>query len=172
LEEISLQKLTAKDVLLLAPVARKAYSDHYLHLWHDEGKWYLEKYFSVEKLAAELSDSNAVFYLALDNNEPAGFFKLNINAPIADNENALELERIYLTAISKGKGIGKKLVELTFAIAREKNKNLVWLKAMDSSADSISFYKRMGFEISGTYKLSHALMKEELKGMVVMTKSI
>ena len=168
---IIIEKLDVKDVSLLRETALQAYADHYLHLWHDEGKWYMEKFFSVEKLTAELNDANAVFYLALYNNSPAGFLKLNIHAPLEDDKNALELERIYLKKNCEGKGIGKKLVEITFTVAKENNKDVVWLKAMDSSLGPISFYEKMGFEICGTFRLQHATMKEELRGMVIMKKN-
>ncbi len=165
-----MQKAEVKDALLLSSVALKAYADHYLHLWHDGGKWYMKKSFSAEKIADELADPDAVFYLAFYNNSPAGFMKLNLQAPFRNHKNALELERIYLSKDSQGKGIGKELVQRTLTVAKENNKDLVWLKAMDTSTESIAFYKKMGFEIEGTCRLEYALMKEELRGMVIMKK--
>src|SRR5437899_760414 len=133
--DISIKKLEVKDISLLSVVSLEAYSDHYLDLWYDKGQWYMEKFFSVERLTAELNDPNAVFYLAFYHNSPAGFLKLNLNAPFdaEPGKNALELERIYLKKDYEGKGIGKKLVQLTFTIAKENEKDLVWLKAMDTS---------------------------------------
>ncbi len=172
MENIDVKRLGPKDASLLSEVALKAYADHYLHLWHDGGKWYMEKYFSVERLETELKDENSVFFLAYYNNSPVGFLKLNINAPLESKEekNCIELERIYLSKDAAGKGIGRRLADLTFTIAKEYNKDIVWLKAMDSSEGAISFYKKMCFEISGTYTLKHALMKGELRGMVVMIR--
>ncbi len=174
MQNIDLKKLSAEDALLLSEVALKAYSDHYLHLWHDEGKWYMEKCFSIESLSVELNDPNAVFYLAYYNNSPAGFLKLNLNAPLEGEEerNCMELERIYLSKGAAGKGIGRELIHLTFTIAKDYNKDIVWLKAMDSSEGSISFYKKIGFEINGTYRLKHSLIKEELRGMVIMKRRL
>lgn len=174
MENIVLKKLEPKDALLLSEVALNAYSDHYLHLWYDQGQWYIEKSFSVERLENELKDANSIFYLAYYNNSPVGFLKLNINAPLESEEerNCMELERIYLLKAVEGKGIGRKLVDLTLMIAKEYNKDMVWLKAMDSSEGAISFYKKMGFEISGTYQLPHVKMKEEFRGMVIMKRKI
>lgn len=174
MQNIDLKKLRAEDALLLNEVALKAYSDHYLHLWHDEGEWYIKKSFSVENLSAELNDPNAVFYLAYYNNSPVGFLKLNIDAPLKGEEekNCIELERIYLLKNAAGIGIGRKLINLTFGIAKDYNKAIVWLKAMDSSEGSIAFYRRMGFEISGTYRLKFSQMKKELRGMVIMKRTM
>lgn len=174
MQNIDLKKLRLEDALLLSEVALKAYADHYLHLWYDEGKWYMEKCFSIKSLSCQLNDPNAVFYLAYYNNSPVGFLKLNINAPLEGEEekNCMELERIYLSKDAAGKGIGRKLVDLTFTIAKDNKKDIVWLKAMDSSEGPISFYKKMGFEISGTYRLKHSLMKEKLRGMVIMKRRL
>lgn len=169
---IQIKKIEAADADFLHKVALKAYADHYLDLWYDEGKWYMENHFSIEKLTSEINDENARFFIPFYNNSPEGFLKLNINAPLPafDGQNCLELERIYLNKKATGKGIGKELVELTLQIAKQTNKDVVWLKAMDTSTGPICFYKKMGFTITGTYQLKHLLMKENLRGMVVMTK--
>jgi GNAT superfamily N-acetyltransferase len=171
---IKIEKVNAQDVPLLREVALKSYSDHYLHLWYDEGQWYKDKSFSIERLLVEVNNHNSLFYLSYYNKAPVGFLKLNIDAPLEgfQRKNTLELERIYLEKMVEGKGIGRKLVELTFDIARQNNKDIVWLKAMDTSYGPIAFYQKMGFQITGTYRLKHPLMKEELRGMVIMTKNL
>jgi diamine N-acetyltransferase len=174
MEDLYIKRIEAEDACLLSKVALKAYADHYLDLWYDGGKWYMEKYFSVEKLTTEINDNNALFYIAFFNHDPVGFLKLNLDATLEDFEvkSALELERIYLNKEATGKGIGKELIQLTESIAKDHNKDLIWLKAMDTSKGSISFYKKMGFKITATHRLKHPLMKEELRGMVVMIKAL
>jgi GNAT superfamily N-acetyltransferase len=174
MKDVAIKKVEAKDAALLSEVALRAYADHYLHLWDDGGKWYMEKYFSQEKLAEELKDQNSSFFIVFLGNTPSGFLKINMNAPLEDfaEKNCLELERIYLNKEAAGKGIGKKLVELTFVIADKHNKDIVWLKAMDTSDDAIAFYKKMGFQIKGNHLLKHPLMKKELRGMVIMIKEL
>lgn len=174
MEEISIKKVEPKDADFLSEVAIRAYKDHYLDLWYDEGKWYLENHLSAKKFSSELQDQNTRFYISYIDDSPVGFLKLNIDAPIAafENDNSLELERIYLNKEAEGKGIGKQLVELTFKIAEEYNKDLVWLKAMDTSEGPIAFYTKMGFRNIGTHRLRHQLMREELRGMLIMGKMI
>lgn len=171
---LNIKRIFAADALLLSKVAIEAYSDHYLHLWYDNGEWYIKKYFSPETLLKELNEENAHFYIAYLNESPAGFIKLNINAPVEGmrDKDALELQRIYLNKKAAGKGVGSKLVTLALTIAKENRKDLVWLKAMDSSKRAIDFYKKMGFQISGTHHLKHPLMKEGLRGMVIMVQAI
>ncbi|MGI8634721.1 MAG: GNAT family N-acetyltransferase [Segetibacter sp.] len=174
MKDIAIARVEAKDASFLSEVALKAYADHYLHLWHDGGLWYMNKFFAVEQLASEINNQNSRFYIAFFKGTPVGFLKINIHASLNgfEDKNALELERIYLNKQATGKGIGRELVDLTFKIAAENNKNIVWLKAMDTSNGPIAFYKKMGFEIKGTHRLKHPLMKEDLRGMVVMIKEL
>src|ERR1051326_7278967 len=95
---IEIKRIGADDAALLSNVAVTAYRDHYLHLWYDEGKWYIEKSFAENNLRAELKDPNAWFFIIYYKREAVGFLKLNIDAPLlSENGNVLELERIYLT---------------------------------------------------------------------------
>lgn len=171
---VTIKPITATDALLLSEVALKAYCDHYLHLWYDEGQWYINRCFTEPVLKNELEDPNNLFFLAYLNNEPVGFLKLRLNAPFesAPEKNAMELERIYLNKAVTGKGLGRRLVELSVAIARENQKELLWLKAMDSSTGPIAFYQQMGFALCGTYHLDFTQMKEALRGMVIMKKEL
>lgn len=176
-QDIFIKQLSVDDAVELQPVALKAYKDHYLHLWYDKGKWYIEKSFSLTALQSELRQINSLFYLVYYNQQPVGFLKLNIDAPLIINEitleeNALELQRIYLVQEVTGKGIGKVLISFIENVALANHKKCVWLKVMDSSSAAISFYKKTGFEICGIYILPFTQMKEEYRGMFIMRKNI
>lgn len=172
-KNLEIKRLGVEDAALLSVVATRAYNDHYLQLWYDGGRWYLETYFTVARFEEELRDANAWFFLIFYKEEPVGFLKLNIDNPSPDgNKNALELERIYLTKAAGGKGIGTQLLYFTFNLAKRQEKEMVWLKVMDSSTGPIRFYEKMGFQICGTYRLSFPEMKQELRGMYIMQKYI
>lgn len=171
--DIEIKRLYIADAALLSTIAARAYSDHYLHLWHDGGRWYLQTYFTAARFEEELHDANAWFFLIYYKKEAVGFLKLNTDKRAPDgNQNALELERIYLTKEASGKGIGTYLLNFTLAIAKQKAKDVVWLKVMDSSTGAIRFYEKMGFEICGTFLLHFAVMKKELRGMYIMQKHL
>ena len=166
---LSIQHITIAETTILAKVARQSYREHYLQLWHDTGAWYIKKCFTPRQLRKEISNPNSLFYFALWNDTPIGFLKLNINATYRtlENKNCLELERIYLLKAAKGKGIGKALINFTLNYAQSINKEIVFLKTMDS-IDTIEFYKKMGFQTFATHRLTFPLMKEELRGMYIM----
>ena len=182
-------ELSFEDAEWLSEIAKKAYFDNYSHLWYDDGAWYAEHCFNVEQLREEFSDANAMFFGVEDTKEPLGFLKINLNYPLSklscqssnlamlsfeteEMPNALELERIYLTKTGQGRGIGRRLVQITFDVARSKGKDVVWLKAMDTSLDPIGFYEKMGFKKCVTMRLSFEVMKPEMRGMVAMKKII
>ena len=171
-DDIVIKPITVDDALLLSDVALRAYKDHYLHLWHEGGEWYMEKSFAVHNLAAELASSNSRFFMVYVAGQPAGFIKINIDAPLEDETNALELERIYFVKAVNGRGVGTKAMEHIMAIAKGLGKKILWLKVMDSSTAAIAFYKKFGFDICGTYRLDFVQMKEELRGMYVMKAAL
>lgn len=170
---IAIKPCATKDLPELQDVATRAYDDHYAYLWHDGGAWYKERCFSEAALRAEMENPNSAFYLIYDHDEVAGFMKLNIDAPFENYnaQQAMELERLYLLDEALGKGIGKWAVDFAVQYGLEKNKQLVWLKAMDSSR-SVEFYEQNDFVRCGTYELDFEMMKEMYRGMIVMKREI
>jgi len=67
-----------------------------------------------------------------------------------------------------GQGIGRFVMDFVKNMARELGKELIWLKAMDSSREAIAFYQQNGFSIIGTERLSFETMKTDYRGMVVL----
>ena len=162
-----------RDARKLSDIALRAYDDFYLHLWHDNGEWYRNRCFTASVFEKELKQPNHAFYLLKEKGETVGFLKLNIDQPLKNYEqyNALELERIYLIKSAIGKGLGRQAVEFCFDYARKLNKEIVWLKAMDSS-DAVFFYEKLGFEHCGNSVLDFDQMKIEFRGMVTMMKKL
>jgi GNAT superfamily N-acetyltransferase len=73
--------------------------------------------------------------------------------------------------VATGKGYGRQAVEFCFDYAKNLKKEIIWLKAMDSS-DAVAFYENLGFEVCGTFRLDFPQMKPEFRGMVIMLKRL
>ena len=173
----NIQNIDIESVALLSDVATHAYTDHYLHLWkNNNADWYINKCFTIEVLTAELNDPNNVFYIVFEDEKPLGFFKIVLSNPLSINDifeqNALYLERVYFIKEAVGKGLGEIAFNFALDTARRLNKKIIWLTAMDSSLKPIAAYKRMGFEICGTKELDFECIKDELRGMVIMKKTL
>lgn len=166
---MTIRACTTADLDLVTRVLLQSYRETYLYLWYDDGESYIQANFNAERLNAELSDPNAAFFLAYDEQTPVGVIKVNINSALGSYsaDSALELERIYFIKEALGKGMGTEAVDFVENFARQRNKSIVWLKAMDSSA-AVKFYLKKHFRITGEAWLTYEVMKDEYKRMVVM----
>jgi diamine N-acetyltransferase len=170
---LEIQPITINDASTLASLAYDIYFDHYRHFWNDGGEWYVANAFSDSQLGSEITDLKNLFYFAVIEDKKVGFLKLRPENQLASTEgNGFEIERIYLSNKTTGKGIGRKLMEFAINMAQNQQKDYVWLKAMDTSHDAIRFYRSLGFEICGTSRLEYELLKSELRGMVTMKKML
>ncbi len=171
--------MNTADASKLSALSKDIYKQHYLHLWNEGGAdWYMHQYAYPENiLQKELADQNIMYCVAYKNNKALGYLKIKINETLQGFEklNALEVERIYIYKEATGKGLGKQLMQYVFDIARQHKKDIVFLKAMDSSIDAISFYKSQGFNMCGNFQLpmpTFERMKKEFRGMVVLKKDL
>jgi len=166
---LTIKPCTKEDIEDLLNVARQSYLEHYTYLWHDNGIGYMQTSFNAGKLHDELSNPNSVFFLLHDGQKLVGLIKLNINSPVAafSADTALELERIYFIKDASGKGLGKEAINFVISFARQRQKTVIWLKAMDSSA-AVEFYKKSGFQIISGFELQYPNLKDEYKRMYVM----
>lgn len=146
-----------------------------MHLWYEGGaKWYIERSYAPDVIAKELADPNNLHYIAYDNEKPIAYLKIRLNEILQNfkTKNCLEVERIYILNAYKGIGLGRSLMQISDDLAMDLNKDIVFLKAMDSSTDSIAFYKKLGYETCGTLILPFEHMKVEYRGMVIMKKDV
>lgn len=170
---VQIIRCSVRDAQAISDIAVNSYKDFYLHLWYDGGAWYINHSFNKTVIEEELMHPNHIFFLINEDNGTIGFLKLNIDRPLKNFEgrDAIELGRIYLTKSSIGKGIGRSVMKFCFDYARQLNKELIWLKAMDTS-DAVGFYEALGFKHYGRLRLEFPQMKEEFRGMVVMMKEL
>ncbi|MFT3744101.1 MAG: GNAT family N-acetyltransferase [Pyrinomonadaceae bacterium] len=170
LRPFSIREVKVEDAEQLSDVAKRAYLQHFQHLWEDNGAAYSQRSFNVAELTAQLKDAGNRYSMAFVGTEPVGFLKVrpDNSLPIFNGANAYEIERIYLVREAKGKKIGKAMVRLAVDQAREMGKDLVWLKVMDSNQQTIGFYESCGFAITAPETLDLPLLKPELAGMFVM----
>jgi diamine N-acetyltransferase len=176
---INIYKALITDAAVISSLAQNIYKEHYLHLWRPGGaQWYMQEYaYAQDKIEKELADDNVEYFIAAKNGIYLGYMKIVLTAVLPGDEtrHALEVERIYLHQSATGKGLGKKLMELAMQKALQLNKDIIFLKAMDSSAGAIAFYKKIGYEICGSLQLplpAFSLIKEGYRGMVILKKEV
>lgn len=132
---------------------------------------YLKTAYSEGRLRSELQNPNSQFYFVYVGEVLAGYLKLNqLDAQTEfQEENALEVERIYILTSFKGRGIGKRLIQFSEQQAKALGKEILWLGVWEKNYNALAFYKKMDFVIFG----SHAFqMAHELQTDYVMKKQI
>ncbi|WP_267266912.1 GNAT family N-acetyltransferase [Chryseobacterium formosus] len=146
--EIIVTKITENEILQLQEIGKKTFSETFSENNTEESmNEYLETSFSTEKLKSEINDENSEFYFAKLNDEVIGYLKLNTGSSqteIKDN-NALEIERIYVSKDFHGKKVGQILYEKAIEIASQKKVDYVWLGVWENNLRAIKFYQKNGF---------------------------
>jgi diamine N-acetyltransferase len=152
--EITIEKFGIESAYLLLEVGLSAFRAAFeADNTPEDFNAYISKAFDLEVLKAELRNEASEFFFAKQNDEIAGYLKLN--HPLAQGENlgnnCLEIQRIYSMPAFYGKGVGEALMQKSIAIAKENNYEFVWLGVWERNPRAIRFYEKKGFEIFGSH---------------------
>lgn len=113
---------------------------------------YVSKSFNLPQLQRELENPESEFYFVEEATETIGYLKINYGKaqtePIPDG---LEVERIYVGAVHRGKRIGQLLFEKAMTRAQELHKTTLWLGVWEKNRDAIRFYQRNGMTLFGQH---------------------
>jgi ribosomal protein S18 acetylase RimI-like enzyme len=145
---MKIRKVNIQDVEKLKEIGKLTFAETFSSDNSEEDmQKYLEEGFSTEKLKAELTDKNAEFYFAELDDKVIGYLKVNFGQSQTEikDENALEIERIYMLKEFHGKKVGQVLYEKAIELAKEKNVGYVWLGVWEQNSRAIRFYEKNGF---------------------------
>jgi diamine N-acetyltransferase len=155
-EKLKLRRATIGDAKVLANVGRQSFYEAFADNpknHPDDMKIYMDTAFSIENLQKELSDQDAIFFVAELENEIAGYAKLQQNSreDCVTSENPLELNRLYALDKYIGKGIGKALMLKCLEFAETNRHDTFWLGVWEFNFRAQEFYKKCGFEKCGEH---------------------
>lgn len=167
IEEIKLRKLTLRSLAELKQISQKTYSEAFSWGNSKENMFsYLNSAFNNEKFTSELNEKQSRFYFAKYNNETVGYLKINFGSAQTDlnDDDAMELERIYILREFQRKSIGKKLLTNVIEIAKKKEVNYLWLGVWEKNKKGIEFYKKEGFTTfnSHSFKMGNEIQTDLL----------
>jgi ribosomal protein S18 acetylase RimI-like enzyme len=130
MEAINIRNISLHDIETLQKICRQTFSETFsVYNTEENMNTYLEEGFSTEKLTNELINPDSVFYFAEQTGTVIGYLKLNMGASqteLKDNQ-ALEIERIYVLKEYHGKKVGQLLYEKAIQVAKQKKVNYIWL---------------------------------------------
>ena len=144
----TIRAISISDLAQLQKIGKTTFAETFTeHNTKEDLDKYLEESFSNEKLSSELNNPHSSFYFAEIEDNVVGYLKINFGASqteLKDNE-ALEIERIYVLQAFHGKKLGQALYEKAISIAKEMKVSYVWLGVWEQNHRALQFYKKNGF---------------------------
>ena len=148
MDNFEITKVNSNEITSLQKVGRQTFFETFSQTNTEENmQKYLEESFSSDKLLGELNNPDSLFYFAKYNDEIVGYLKLNLGhsqTELNDNES-LEIERIYVLKDFQGKKIGQKLYEKAVEVAKQNKVKYIWLGVWKKNQKAIDFYEKNGF---------------------------
>lgn len=146
--EIKIEQINHSHIAALQQIGRQTFSETFAESNTAENMAkYLEEAYSHEKLSAELNNPNSFFYFAMLGEKVIGYLKINMGGSqteLKDND-ALEIERIYVLKDYHGKKVGQLLFDKAIAIAKQQHLAYVWLGVWEENKRALQFYTKNGF---------------------------
>jgi diamine N-acetyltransferase len=167
-----IKKCTLEDVEDLQEISYKTFYETFKDQNSQENmNAYLEKAFTVEQLEEELSNTSSRFFFIYFNHEIAGYLKVNTDDAQSEEmgEEALEIERIYISNNFQKQGLGKHLFNKALEIATNLNKKRIWLGVWEKNKNAIDFYRKQGFVQTGSHSF---YMGDEEQIDFIMVKTL
>ncbi|WCT56445.1 GNAT family N-acetyltransferase [Paenibacillus kyungheensis] len=168
--DIMIRQCTLEDVQQLQEISYATFNETFREQNSPEHiDYYLEKAFNHSQLEKELNNPYSKFFFAYVNNELAGYLKINTDQAQSEkmSEDSLEIERIYIKQSFQKHGVGKHLFQQALQIAKELNKQQMWLGVWEKNDNAILFYQKLGFELTGQHSF---YMGDEQQTDLIMTK--
>ena len=144
-----IREATVEDARLIADISRQTFYETFApyNSTEDMDK-FLNEQFTKGKLIMEVGARGNIFLLAYEGHDIAGYVKVrDERVPLGLGAvTALEVARIYAVTNHIGKGVGSLLMQSCIDVAREKNKEWLWLGVWEKNHRAIEFYTKWGFE--------------------------
>ena len=137
-----------RQFITLAALAREIWEQHFVPIIGQEQVQYmLEKFQSAQAMKSQTA-SGCEYYLALQKNEPTGYCAIRPNKP----SGKLMLSKLYVRHVTRGHGVGSRLLEVACEKAVETRAKVVWLTVNRHNSQAIEWYQRKGFTITDEQK--------------------
>jgi ribosomal protein S18 acetylase RimI-like enzyme len=156
MNDIFIRIASEKDAALIADLSRETFYNAFaVYNTKADMDKFMNEVFSREKLMAELDFPNNIFLIAYTGNEVAGYVRMrdkNIPEVSLGTGNIIEIARIYTLSSVIGKGVGTAMLNECLRIARQKQREYIWLGVWEKNDKAIRLYERFGFNKFGEHE--------------------
>lgn len=143
--QIIIRKVKQEDNLALAQMIRGVFEEHNAP---KTGTVYSDP--TTDNLFQLFSADKSVLWVAESNNQIMGCCGVYPTEGL--NNDTCELVKFYLPAPSRGKGIGRSLMEQSVLSAIEFGYKKIYLESMPQFSNAVGMYEKQGFK-----KLNHSM---------------
>jgi len=139
--EITIRNWTREDFHIVKNILLTTWKNTYTFIPEEDILTHFEKHYSGDRLIEILNDPFSVGIIAEVNSVSAGWLKL-----FEDHINKkFFVSSLYVLPEFQGFGLGKRLLNESYRIAKEKQFSKVWLGVMKQNVKSLKWYKNLGF---------------------------
>lgn len=147
-------KAREEDFQLLADIGRTSFIEsHGSSASTADINEYVNKKYNYEEFKKEISDPGNIYHIIFHNKQPAGYSKIVFNVPQTNIplQNITKLERIYLLKEFYSLKLGYELFTFNIELSKINNQAGMWLFVWKENHRAVSFYKKAGFKVVGSY---------------------
>ena len=144
-----IREATIEDAWLIANISHQTFYETFAtHNSKADMDKFLNEQFTKGRLMLEVGAKGNTFLLAYSGVDVAGYVKIrDEKKPLGLGQvDALEIARIYAMTSQIGKGVGSVLMQSCIDIAKQRNKDWLWLGVWEKNQRAIDFYTKWGFE--------------------------
>ena len=148
MEYIQVRKAEIEDLGTVQLIGRETFFETFANSnTEDDMNKYLEDSFNDNRVTAELSNPDSLFYIAWEDESAVGYLKVNTGIAQTEQQDkkALEIERIYVKSSHHGKKVGQLLYEKALEVAQQQRNSYLWLGVWEKNPRAIRFYEKNGF---------------------------
>lgn len=150
MSEVTLRRLTLKDVPELSLIAKKTFYDSFSGTCTAaDMDHFLELYYNENTLAEEIADDEMQYFFAEVDGEIAGYIlykENNIGFEEMKSKKVIELKRLYVLGNYHGKGIAQKMMDAFLNYANNNNFDTAFLGVWEYNCRAQYFYAKYGFK--------------------------
>jgi ribosomal protein S18 acetylase RimI-like enzyme len=141
LTEITIRNWTREDFSIVKNILLTTWKNTYTFIPEADILIHFEKHYSEDRLIEILNDPFSKGIITEVNSVPAGWLKL-----FEDQINKkFFVSSLYVLPEYQGFGLGKKLLNEAYRIAKEKQFSKVWLGVMKQNVKSLEWYQNLGY---------------------------
>lgn len=136
---VEYRKIIPSDNKIIADIITKIMKE-----FKDNPKGTIVEDPTLHTMYENYNNNNGIYYIAVEDEKILG--GAGINQLDGTPEKVCELQRMFLLPESRGKGIGKKLMDMCIEAAKNFGYERIYLETLDNMNEARKLYLKSGFE--------------------------